>query len=882
MLQTLQEKFSEVRQLQMQADGYAIWLVWPGGEVNPVLAQTLEEYGGVRVAGSDAQALWFFFNTDVLLASARLAVWARFNHLAVFLSLFPVRIAVGTDGDRNLIFDESLWKQHQEDPQDFRIWVHVAMREMVDRQPGITLDQRPADLPPGMDPAIWRRMEVDGRLPYQSSMGWFAILRPVGSPVDKAFQIGWREFFAQVETVLQRNKYRFLVHDFFLMFPLEGLRQFKNWCRDFLALVARLKAEDPDRYWPSVLAVVERKGLNFNQDLPLKAGLIWDQLTPDYPHMYIRDALMLGEGFFFHNVRFALANRTSDDWVSVGLRQEGGDGGGSLPQLVPVQLIGGVNPQCFYCGQRSHAPGACPARILTEHDGRVWNRVAQLDFSAMSAATREIDARLSSSAEEERTAAIAALIRETTAPGVLLDAFFDIDWILQPRAMRFFWRARSKEPAKMAADLLPDDAGSPVRQLLDDYPERKNLPDAEKELQNLAVRFPKDFRIPSLRGFVALERGDLDKARAYWREAEMSSPFPIVQFWHQLLQARLLEYQSRFAQAMAAYDHIARALPGWGEVAYRKAVCMVKSGFSAQILNGLRDLVENNPHYFNKILLDPEMERGHVQITTFLHSLWLAMKGRAGEEALQLRRLQEDLSSWFLPEHPFAEKMSGQISKLLQLESGSNYVAFQLLVSGHAQVEQEMQSFVTRESRAMKGKFKEYSERLRAIHEESSWFPFPSALVDFNKTYNQSVLNLNWANATNFHLPDAFRKAQLLTEQEGERLKKLEGRLKFLRIVRDATLFFLSVAETFFWCELGGIIIIFVLLPLLLIYGDKIGMDWTASLISSERWNVQKALFFVVSILALGIASLRTILRFETIRDKILAKAKNAPLRKKK
>jgi tetratricopeptide (TPR) repeat protein len=348
------------------------------------------------------------------------------------------------------------------------------------------------------------------------------------------------------------------------------------------------------------------------------------------------------------------------------------------------------------------------------------------------------------------------------------------------------------------------------------------------------------------------------------------------------LQARLLECQSRFSQAAAAYDQLLRVVPGWGDIDYRKAVCLVKSGFSAMALSGLGDLVEKNAHYFNKILLDPELERGHVQISSFLQGLWSAMEGKVKEEIIYLRRLHEDLDSWFIADHPFAEKMAEQIRKLLQLESVSNYVAFQMLVSGRTRVEQEMRTFIERENRAMKSKFKEYSERLQAIHKESNWFPFPSALVDFNKTYNQSVLNLNWANAANFLLPDAFRKAQTLMEQEGERLKKLEGRLKFLRIIRDATLFLLSVAETFFWCELAGIILIFVLMPLLLIYGDKIGMDWTASLIAEERWGVQKALFFVVSILALGVASLRTILRFETIRDKILAKAGRAPRRKGK
>ncbi|MDR2162065.1 MAG: tetratricopeptide repeat protein [Desulfovibrio sp.] len=870
-LQALQGAFSEVRQLQMQADGYAIWIVWPG-EINPVLIQTLEEYGGVHTAEGAGQALWFFFSGDALLAAARLAVWARFNHLAVNMFLFPVRMLVGQDGGKCLIFDESLWTMSLEDPDDFRVWVHIALRDLADRQPGITLEAGPEGPSTGVDPGLWQLMGADGRLPYQSSLGWYAILRPVGNPLDKAFQIGWREFFGQVETVLQRNKSRFLVNDFFVMFPLEGLHQFKNWCRDFFALVARLKAEAPEQYWPSVLAVVEKRGLHFNQDLPHKVGLVWDQLTPDYPYMYIRDALMLGEGFLFHAARFSPPAQAPEDWVSLSLRRKDEDGGGVLPQFIPLRLTGGGNPYCFYCGQRSHVPVDCPSRILPAHDAGVWNRVASLDFSAMREAVQDIDARMLSG-EDKHKEVVSALARDGTASGVLLNAFFDIAWVMQPRAMRHFWRARHREPARMETDLLPDDGGSPVRRMLEEYAGRE-LHSVETELHNLAVRFPQDFRIPSLSGFVALDRGDLEKSQVCWREAEMFSPFPIVQAWHQALQGRLSEYQGRYTQAVLAYEQVARSVPGWWDMEYRQAVCMIKSGFSDRATGILQSLVDRSGHYFNRILLDPEIERGQVQVTAFLHGLWVEMLARAREEAVRLRRLRDDLSSWFVTEHPVAEKMAGQIHKLLQLESVNNYVAFQRMIAGRQQSEQELQAFVNQESRSMRSKFKEYAERLRAVHEESAWFPFPSALVDFNKTYNMIVHNLNWANSNNFRLPDAFRKAQSLMEQEEQRLKKLEGRLKFLRVIRDATLFLLTVAETFFWCELGGILLIFVLLPLVLIYGDKIGLEWTASILAEERWGVQKALFFVVSILALSIASLRTILRFEAIRDKILSKAR--------
>ena len=96
----------------------------------------------------------------------------------------------------------------------------------------------------------------------------------------------------------------------------------------------------------------------------------------------------------------------------------------------------------------------------------------------------------------------------------------------------------------------------------------------------------------------------------------------------------------------------------------------------------------------------------------------------------------------------------------------------------------------------------------------------------------------------------------------------------FLRVVRDSTLFLLAVGETFLWLEVAAIICIFALIPILLVYGDKIGMDLAASVIAKQRWDVQKALFIVLSVVALGIAALRTVLRFERIRDKVLTKAK--------
>jgi hypothetical protein len=83
--------------------------------------------------------------------------------------------------------------------------------------------------PAGLADVTWKELDADTRMPYQAALGWYAILRPLGNPLDKEFQIGWRNLFEEIEKILQRNKFRYTIHDSFLMFPLESLRQLQLW-----------------------------------------------------------------------------------------------------------------------------------------------------------------------------------------------------------------------------------------------------------------------------------------------------------------------------------------------------------------------------------------------------------------------------------------------------------------------------------------------------------------------------------------------------------------------------------------------------------------------------------------------------------------------------
>ena len=147
--------------------------------------------------------------------------------------------------------------------------------------------------------------------------------------------------------------------------------------------------------------------------------------------------------------------------------------------------------------------------------------------------------------------------------------------------------------------------------------------------------------------------------------------------------------------------------------------------------------------------------------------------------------------------------------------------------------------------------------------------------------FNKAASNANWVFKGNLGQPDSFRKAQKLAEEMEEDVVFLQSRMRNLLMVRDATLFVLILLETFFWLEVIGFVFIFAMLPLIEVYGANFGMEWTADFLSGQRGQVQKALFFVVSICAMGIAGMRTVLRFERIRANVLDKARLGPKKKK-
>ena len=397
----------------------------------------------------------------------------------------------------------------------------------------------------------------------------------------------------------------------------------------------------------------------------------------------------------------------------------------------------------------------------------------------------------------------------------------------------------------------------------------------EKELISLIARTPRDWHLHSLMGFVALERGDLLKACNFWHEAEGLCSSVLHQAWHVFLEARTLELRGKYGEAMDMYETVHRLLPQWRDAEYRRLVCRVRMGFAEQVQGRFVELVVADPSFFNRLLFDPDLERGRKTLLKALHPLWSDALKLAAAERGELERLRKELDAWFPPEHEAARAYAERLTALLEESDVKNYLSFLNVVNVRPTIEGEIESLIQREIEILQERFKKYLAALEVVRDEASWFPFQRALVEFNRDFNEGAGILNWAFTADFHTPEAFKKAQAYLQPLDELLERLEKRLKLLRMVRDSTLFVLILIRTFLWVEIVCLVLCFVGVMAVLFYGDAMGLLWLQRLVKVNFWELQKVLVSIISITALGVASLRTTLIFEKRRDKMLDEARS-------
>ncbi|MDY7001049.1 MAG: tetratricopeptide repeat protein [Thermodesulfobacteriota bacterium] len=849
----------------MVGAGFGVWIVW-SGELTEAVPHTFQDYGGMPLVVEENQAFWFFFTKDAFQALARLQVWARLNALPVFVQIMPAKLLIGLRLERSLSIATDLYSQEAMEPKEFEILVHPKAGEEIKGVPGITL--QPVDQTMGMAAVSWSLLQADPRLGSASSLGWYFILKPLGNPLDKAFIEGWRIFFAHLERILDRLKLKYILHENFLIFGLDNYNALKTWCREILSMIRDLRENEEGGYWPSVMAAVEKAGLNFNEELPNKVSIDWNQMAPDFPHMSYRTAFLLGDRFHIKDVRSSLERSRITDWCYVHLAEgdQEEEEGGTLQVSYPAALLAGKEPPCFYCGLRNHAVSECPSRRLTDLNPKIWDSLAKIGIEEMNSGFLA----LGGAVEQGPLQALESGLAGKDTAAILTKAVYEDNFSLQLRMLPLVWRSIGKELPQGLGALAPVEENKLTRAL--ETFSSGDLAEADRMAREEVLHAPGDYRVYLLQGFIAMEKGETEKALSFWKEAEPLCKTPLQNGYAVFLQARLMEIQFKFDAATMLYKQASILCHRWMEPVYRQAVCMVKMGFTEHALSPLDGVIEKNPHMFNRVLIDPELERGYVQILSHLWGTWTDAYEKAEQSRVNLEELSREIVDWLGEGHDFTQSARKQISGYLKFANIENFVAFRRLIQGYARSARALKAKVDAEAKVMKQKVVDFRERLKVITKEISWFPFPRALRDFNKDFNFCAEKLNWAAAQHFRVAKNFKKASDFFLEVEKKLDRLDSRLVTLRIVRDATLFMLILGKSFMWLEIVGLGLALLLVPGVVYFADSIGFAWAKEVVIQQKWALSKGLVVILSLAALIIAALRTSFSFEKKKEKFFEK----------
>lgn len=856
-LSSLLKSLPKINRSRMVVSGWGLWIVWPD-TLNQAVGHTLKDYGGLSVVEENNQALWWFSSSEVLRAVARLQVWSRMGRSALFFEIFPVTFMVGYGLETSLSVPAELVNQKVPLPEGFEVWVHPKLEQEVRVIPGLNLEAGNPE--PGMANAGWKLLNADQSLDYETVRGWYFLIKPLGRMQEKDSVLGWRAFFKEVQETLQRLRIKYISDEteWFVIFPVENMRMLRTLCKEMLELVQNIKADPEKTYWPSVMAAIQQKGLPFTNELPRKFNLDWSKLAPDFPHLQYRDALLLTEWFNVNQLRYGSEHDSMDSWCNISLKGGSEEAGGSMEVALPRNLLMGSGEGCFYCGLRSHEAADCPSRTLRGFKESPWDQMATLDLDDLNKGIQELDTIM----EGDNAQTVSDLLMAGKGvPQIIVRAIFAINASAQYRTLQLVWRSRGKEWPTGLRQLAPSEGKfiwKALKTVLDG-----ELEEAEVMLKQAGLKYSRSYQPPSLRGFVSVELGDLHQGHFYWEESERLSYTPLQRGFFLYLQARAKEVEGEINEAAGLYREAHETSPGWLDPMYRHAVCLVKMGFIGQALDVFYDLVDQDANMFNRLLVDPELDRGRIHLMAALWEKWNEAERVFKDDKERLDKLTGDLGKWFESDHEFFDKGHKRIEELRRMAETRNFVSFKMLAQGLEDLTQDLGKEVDLEIDRMRERVKEYQRRLMEIQKEASWFPFPRLLREFNREFNSCVERINWINSQHLKSAEVFRRAQRYVQEVDENLSSLIGRLVTLRIVRDGTLFTLILGRNFIWFEIIGLGLALLAIPAFLWFTKGMENNWLVEIITKQKWEVQKALVLILSILALAFAAIKSALAFE-------------------
>ena len=504
-------------------------------------------------------------------------------------------------------------------------------------------------------------------------------------------------------------------------------------------------------------------------------------------------------------------------------------------------LEAGNYPKCFYCDSKHHSVGSCPSKSIW--DGP--SRLRELGHKSFNDINALFAGNIDSVMKPYNPAASDDRIGQKPVGGDLtFDAFYELTGPFQLYFLKKIWLSKARRWSEI--EKMPKDKPGGGRLWLGlDCIRVSKLDQAETLLEGELKRHPNDYRIYLALGFLGIERGDLAKALDYFERAMESKTNTLQKSYISLLASRVCEITNRFNEARQKIEETLALAPDCLEARYRKAVLMARMGEYLRGVEELRSIIKEDPRFYVKALLDPNLMVVEDRIEIFLFELFSEAKREAMRNKPKAVQAVEKLKKWFGVTDEKYGNNKADLDKILVYMKSKSCVGFMDAASIGENILYRSEMILNNHRNRVRRDISSLSFNLKRSIKYIRKHPYRKRLGELGlsiKRINDEVLVAgNKVGIIRTH--EEYKEARETIQRLSAYSKKVEPVIKKLRRI-ERIIFFFGASKKISIFVIGGLAVGSILFPLMTYYIAYFFSDFNYVIIE-RLWRYQKMAVFL-------------------------------------
>ncbi len=330
--------------------------------------------------------------------------------------------------------------------------------------------------------------------------------------------------------------------------------------------------------------------------------------------------------------------------------------------LYQHSMAGGKNEPCFYCGDRRHLPAECPSKQMPD----VTHGLERLGYHSL----ERINEIYFDYLKGGRDSAVADPFEDLAG-----QAFFELKNVFQLRFLRTLWASKAETWSGVEAREEGGERGGLIW-IGQDCIRVSNLVQAESVLVDALEKYPGDYLALCAMGFLQVEKGDLPRAKRFFKHALENTHSVPRQIFTRFLLARVHELSGEHRHSEEQVRKILLNDSLCQEALYLDALFKFRKGNHADGIRRLRRLIDTNRNYFIAALIDPELAGHSDRIHPEINKILKKTADQAGLLATQAAEEMEKMQRLLGGEESELKRARSYYEKVQELSGTESYFGF--------------------------------------------------------------------------------------------------------------------------------------------------------------------------------------------------------------